>query len=78
MSHWSFFITYSGIIEAIIAYAITLDPTWLAEDYPHFVQRGLLVSAARDLQVDDIPIFKTKYSAVADDREAGAIAYTAR
>ena len=67
----------TGADEAIAAYATTLDLTWLAKNYPHPVQRGLLVSADRDLQIDDIPMLKTKYGAVAGDWESGAIAYIA-
>lgn len=62
---------------AIAAYTTTLDLSWLGDSYPHDVQRGLLVSADRDLQVEDIPHLKTCYGAVAGDWESGAIAYVA-
>ncbi len=41
---------------AIASYTTYLDLTWLGESYPHEVQRALLVSAERDLQVGDIPL----------------------
>jgi adenosylhomocysteine nucleosidase len=62
---------------AIASYTTTLDLTWLGESYPHEVQRGLLVSADRDVQVEDIPHLKARYGAIAADWESGAIAYVA-
>ena len=40
--------------------------------------RGLLVSADRDIVVEDIPMLIEKYDAVAADWESGAIAWVAQ
>jgi adenosylhomocysteine nucleosidase len=63
--------------EHIAHYTTTLDLSWLGEDYPHPVQRTLLVSADRDLLTEDIPRLKTEFGAVAGDWESGAIAWVA-
>jgi adenosylhomocysteine nucleosidase len=62
---------------AIASYTTTLDLAWLGESYPHEVQRALLVSADRNVQVGDIPHLKARYAAIAADWESGAIAYVA-
>src|SRR3989442_1017337 len=62
---------------AIASYTTTLDLSWLGESTPHEVQRALLVSADRDVQVQDIPHLKARYGAIAGDWESGAIAYVA-
>jgi len=64
--------------EAIEHYASSLDLSWLAEPYPQPVLRGLLVSADRDIIVEDIPMLIEKYNAVAADWESGAIAWVAK
>jgi adenosylhomocysteine nucleosidase len=63
--------------EAIEHYATDIDLSWLGE-YQHPVTRGLLVSADRDIVVDDIPMLIQKYNAVAADWESGAIAWVAK
>ena len=63
--------------EHIAHYTTSLDLSWLGDDYPHAVQRTLLVSADRDLLAEDIPRLKTDYGAVAGDWESGAIAWVA-
>ena len=63
--------------EHIAHYTTNLDLAWLGEDYPHEVQRTLLVSADRDLLVEDIPHLKAEFGAVAGDWESGAIAWVA-
>jgi len=63
--------------EHIAHYTTNLDLAWLGEDYPHDVQRTLLVSADRDLLVEDIPHLKAEFGAVAGDWESGAIAWVA-
>jgi adenosylhomocysteine nucleosidase len=63
--------------EHIAHYTTNLDLAWLGEDYPHEVQRTLLVSADRDLLVEDIPRLKAEFGAVAGDWESGAIAWVA-
>ena len=64
--------------EAIEAYTTVLDLTWLKEPLPHPVQRGLLVSADRDIVKDDILMLVEKYGAVVADWESGAIAWVAK
>jgi adenosylhomocysteine nucleosidase len=64
--------------EAIKHYATTLDLSWLPINLPYPISRGLLVSADRDIIVDDIPMLIEKYDAVAADWESGAIAWVAQ
>ena len=64
--------------EAIRYYATTLDLGWVKRPDPHPVQRGLLVSADRDIVVQDIPMLVERYGAVAADWESGAIAWVAK
>ena len=60
---------------AIDHYSTDIDLSWLKEPLPHPVQRGLLVSADRDIVREDIPKLIEKYGAVAADWESGAIAW---
>jgi adenosylhomocysteine nucleosidase len=64
--------------EAIAHYSTELDLSWLPVPLPHPVQRGLLVSADRDIFPADIPGLVQKYGAVAEDWESGAIAWVAK
>lgn len=64
--------------EAIEHYASSLDLSWLPANLPYPTPRGLLVSADRDIVVDDIPMLIEKYDAVAADWESGAIAWVAQ
>lgn len=63
--------------EHIAHYTTQIDLAWLGQDYPHPVQRTLLVSADRDLLIEDIPRLKAEFGAVAGDWESGAIAWVA-
>lgn len=63
--------------EAVKHYASSLDLSWLPSKLPYPVSRGLLVSADRDIIVEDIPMLIEKYDAVAADWESGAIAWVA-
>jgi adenosylhomocysteine nucleosidase len=63
---------------AIDSYSTDLNLNWLPERLPTPVQRGLLVSADRDIVAADIPELIRKYNAVAADWESGAIAWVAR
>ncbi len=66
-------------VEAIEHYATDIDLSWLSVDtLPPSVLRGLLVSADRDIVVDDIPMLVEKYDAIAADWESGAIAWVAK
>jgi adenosylhomocysteine nucleosidase len=64
--------------EAVEHYASSLDLSWLPTKLPYPVSRGLLVSADRDIIVEDIPMLIEKYDAVAADWESGAIAWVAK
>ncbi len=64
--------------DAIAHYSTDLDLSWLSDPLPGKVQRGLLVSADRDLLPADIPALVDKYGAVAADWESGAIAWVTR
>ena len=64
--------------EAIEHYATDIDLSWLGDYRPPSTIRGLLVSADRDIVVEDIPMLIEKYDAVAADWESGAIAWVAK
>jgi adenosylhomocysteine nucleosidase len=64
--------------EAIEHYTTTLDLNWLPKVMPYPVMRGILVSADRDILVNDIPLLIERYGAVAADWESGAIAWVAK
>jgi len=64
--------------DAIAHYTTELDLFWLPDPLPYPVQRGLLVSADRDIVAEDIPGLIQKYGAVAADWESGAIAWVAK
>ena len=71
-------IEQQGDFEAAIAsYTTTLDVSWLQE-YPHEVKETLLVSADRDLLIDEVPMLRDRHGAIAGDWESGAIAYIAK
>lgn len=70
--------------EALQHYATDIDLTWLKDDRQQTTDNGqssvvrdLLVSADRDIVVEDIPMLIQKYGAVAADWESGAIAWVA-
>lgn len=66
--------------EAIEHYATDIDLSWLdgvVYGLPSSVH-GLLISADRDIVVEDIPMLIEKYDAVAADWESGAIAWVAQ
>lgn len=64
--------------EAIADYTTLIDLAWLGENYPTKVHKTLLVSADKDLRIDEIEKLRKEYSAVAGDWESGAIAYVAK
>jgi adenosylhomocysteine nucleosidase len=67
-----------GDFDAHVAHFTTqIDLEWLSEPYPTPVRRALLVSGDRDLLVEDIPMLKKRYAAIAGDWESGAIAWVA-
>ena len=63
--------------EHISHYTTPIDLSWLRSTYPPDVKRTLLVSGDRDLLVEEIPLLKSRYGAVAGDWESGAIAWVA-
>jgi adenosylhomocysteine nucleosidase len=63
--------------EHIAHYTTAIDLSWLREPYPQKVRPSLLVSGDRDLLVEDVPMLKERYGAVAGDWESGAIAFVA-
>ncbi len=64
--------------EAISHYTTKLDLSFLPRIVPAPVLRGPLISADRDIIVNDIPTLIKKYNAVAADWESGAIAWVAQ
>jgi adenosylhomocysteine nucleosidase len=64
--------------EAIEHYATEIDLSWLGNYCLPSTVHGLLVSADRDIVVEDIPMLVEKYGAVAADWESGAIAWVAK
>jgi adenosylhomocysteine nucleosidase len=68
----------TGLEEAIDHYSTKLDLNWLPRITPSPVSRGLLVSADRDIMLEDIPMLVEKYEAVAADWESGSIAWVAK
>lgn len=63
--------------EAIQHYSTEIDLSWLGNELPSSAVRGFLVSADRDIVIEDIPMLIQKYGAVAADWESGAIAWVA-
>lgn len=64
--------------EAIADYTTQIDLTWLGENYPTKVRITSLVSADKDLKIDEIAQLKKEYAAIAGDWETGAIAYVSQ
>lgn len=62
---------------ALEHYTVDLDLSWLSEPHPMPVQPALLLSADRDLVVDEVPALRAQYGGVAGDWESGAIAHVA-
>jgi adenosylhomocysteine nucleosidase len=63
--------------EHIAHYTTDIDLSWLGDRLPYTARRSLLVSADRDLLVEDLPLLKERYGAIAGDWESGAIAWVA-
>jgi adenosylhomocysteine nucleosidase len=64
--------------EALEHYATNFDLSWLdAFALPPGVQRGLMVSADRDILREEVPLLIDRFGAVAGDWESGAIAWVA-
>jgi adenosylhomocysteine nucleosidase len=63
--------------EALDHYSMEIDLSGFEPPYPQDVIRTLLVSGDRDLLVDEIPVLKARYGAIAGDWESGAITWVA-
>lgn len=63
---------------AIAHYATDIDVSWINGELPPVIQKGLLVSADRDILAGDIPTLIDKFDARAADWESGAIAWVAK
>jgi len=63
-------------IEALRAYATTIETDWL-QKMPETMQKGILVSADRDIVSEDLKQL-AQHQAIAGDWESGAIAWTAK
>jgi adenosylhomocysteine nucleosidase len=63
--------------EALAHFATDIDLTWLGGEDPVPVSRMPLVSADRDLVVEEIQHLAERFGAVAGDWESGAIAWVA-
>lgn len=64
-------------LEALEHYATDLDLTWLTGEPPQPVLRALLLSADRDIVMQEVPQLRERFGALAADWESGAIAYVA-
>ncbi len=67
----------SDPLEALAHYTTNLDLSWLKGEPPQPVLRSLLLSADRDLVMEEVQRLRTQFGAVAGDWESGAIAYVA-
>jgi len=64
-------------LEALAHYNTELDLSWLKGEPPQPVRREKLLSADRDLVMEEVPRLRAQFGAVAADWESGAIAYVA-
>lgn len=64
--------------DELTFYTTNLDMSWLPRVLPAPVLRGLMISADRDILVEDIPMLVRKFDAIAADWESGSIAWTAQ
>lgn len=63
--------------EAIDDYTTDINLSWLGPEFP-WARKTVLVSADKDLVLNEIDYLQQHYAAVAGDWESGAIAYTAQ
>ena len=64
--------------EAIADYTTQIDLNWIGNELTSKVRKTVLVSADKDLRINEIEQLKDEYDAVAGDWESGAIAYVAQ
>ncbi len=62
--------------QALDHYTTDLDLSWLCEPYPQAVQRGLLLSADRDILPEQVQWLQDTFGGIAADWESGALAWT--
>ncbi|HEX9153246.1 MAG TPA: 5'-methylthioadenosine/S-adenosylhomocysteine nucleosidase [Candidatus Saccharimonadales bacterium] len=63
--------------EAIADYTTDIDVSWVGDDLPSNVRKGMLLSADRDILREELPRLKDVYQGIAADWESGAIAWVA-
>lgn len=61
--------------QALDYYTTIQDLSWLREPYPQPVQRGLMLSADRDILPEQVTWLQETFSGVAADWESGSIAW---
>jgi adenosylhomocysteine nucleosidase len=61
--------------QALDAYTTRLDLGWLAEPYPQTVQKGLMLSADRDIVPEQVEWLRDHFGGIAADWESAAIAW---
>ena len=61
--------------QALEYYTTVLDLGWLNEPYPQPVQRGLLLSADRDIAPEQVEWLQDTFGGIAADWESGALAW---
>ena len=61
--------------QALDAYTTRLDLSWLAEPYPQAVQKGLMLSADRDIVPEQVAWLRDHFGGIAADWESAAIAW---
>jgi adenosylhomocysteine nucleosidase len=64
--------------EAIANYTTKIDLSWIGNSFPLKVIKTSLVSADKDLMIEEIAKLNSDYKAIAGDWESGAIAYVCR
>ncbi len=64
--------------QALDFYSVNIDLNWLKTPYPQPVLKGLLLSADRDIVLNEIPWLVDKFDGVAADWESGAIAWVCK
>jgi adenosylhomocysteine nucleosidase len=62
-------------VSHLAKYTTTLDISWLKRPYPLVVRESIMVSADKDLDVQEIPHLASTFGAIAGDWESGSIAY---
>jgi nucleoside phosphorylase len=64
-------------VEHVKFYETTIDNSWIGPDSPIMSRQAILLSADRDLFLQDVMELQAKYNAIAADWESGSIAWVA-